>query len=127
MSAKGILKELEPIKLQAVKIIANNPKDIEAKELLEKVEMTIEVFKEEASKNIYSAYGSIEVEIENYRFKKDERNRKGIEIYKVDIDGLYEYLETKSICKSHIDAIKDIDSLKLFARDYYNKIENIGE
>lgn len=130
MSTNKILKDLEQIKVKALKIISNNPKDEEGKSIISLVDMTIDVFKEEAKKeNKIEAYGSIEIEIDDFIFKKDERNLKGIEIYKVDKDGLYEFLETKKICKTHLDAIKDIDSLKIFARDhyYYNKFKNLGE
>lgn len=130
MSTNKILKDLEQIKVKALKIISNNPKDEEGKEIISLVDMTIDVFKEEAKKeNKVEAYGSIEIEIDDFIFKKDERNLKGIEIYKVDKDGLYEFLETKKICTPHLNAITDIESLKAFAREhyYYNKIINLGE
>lgn len=126
MSANTFLKDLEEIKIKALKIISNNPKDKEGKDILNLVDITIDAFKNEANKeNKVETYGSIEVEIGEHSFIKDERNIEGIEIYKIDKDGLYEFLETKKICKPHLDAIKDIESLKVFAIDYYR--ENLGE
>ena len=121
MSAKKILRDLEQMKIKALKILSNNPKDLEAKELLGIVEMSIEVFEEESvkEKDILEAYGSIAIEVEDYRFVKDERNNMGVEVYRVDSDGLYEYLQTIKLCKEQFKYIKDIENLKIFAIDWY--------
>ena len=112
---KKVIEELEQSKVQVLKLISKKPKDDEAKKLLEVVEKTIEWLEKEnkkLEKNI-EAYGSIEVEIENYSFIKDERIDKGISVFKIDSDGLYEY----------IDLINNIESLRELAIEWY--VENI--
>lgn len=122
---KKIIEELEESKVQVLKLISKKPKDDDAKRLLEVVEKTIEWLEKEnkkLGKNI-EAYGSIEVEIENYSFIKDERINKGISVYKIDSDGLYEYIDLIKICKNHLKAINNIEGLRELAIKWY--MENI--
>ena len=74
-------------------------------------------------KKVIEAYGSIEVQIENYSFIKDERIKKGISVYKVDLDGLYEYIDLIQLRKKHLNFINNIESLKGLAIEWY--MENI--
>lgn len=111
---KKIIKDLEESKVQILKLISKKPKDDEAKALLKVVEKTIEWLETENKKfekNI-EAYGSIEVQIENYSFVKDERIVKGISVYKVDTDGLYEYIDLIKVCKKHLNSINNIEDLR---------------
>ena len=122
---KKVIEELEQSKVQVLKLISKKPKDDEAKKLLEVVEKTIEWLEKEnekLEKNI-EAYGSIEVEIENYSFIKDERIDKGISVFKIDSDGLYEYIDLIKICKKHLNSINNIEGLKELAIEWY--VENI--
>ena len=122
---KKVIEELEQSKVQVLKLISKKPKDDEAKKLLEVVEKTIEWLEKEnkkLEKNI-EAYGSIEVEIENYSFIKDERIDKGISVYLVDSDGLYEYIDLIKVCKKHLNSINNIEGLKELAIEWY--VENI--
>lgn len=122
---KKVIEELEQSKVQVLKLISKKPKDDEAKKLLEVVEKTIEWLEREnkkLEKNI-EAYGSIEVEIENYSFIKDERIDKGISVFKIDSDGLYEYIDLIKICKKHLNSINNIESLRELAIEWY--VENI--
>lgn len=119
-----ILEELEQSKVQVLKIISKKPKDEEAKKLLEAVEKTIYWLKKENKKfNDIEAYGTIEVQIENYSFIKDERITKGISVYKVDSDGLYDYIDVIQLSKKHLNFINDIESLRGLAIEWY--MENI--
>lgn len=70
-------------------------------------------------KKVIEAYGSIEVQIENYSFIKDERIKKGISVYKVDLDGLYEYIDLIKVCKKHLNSINNIEGLKELAIEWY--------
>lgn len=98
-----ILEELEQSKVQVLKIISKKPKDEEAKKLLEAVEKTIYWLKKENKKfNDIEAYGIVEVQIENYSFIKDERITKGISVYKVDSDGLYDYIDVIQLSKKYL-------------------------
>ena len=119
---KKIIEELEESKVQVLKLISKKQKDDDAKRLLEVVEKTIEWLENENKKGI-EAYGSVEVEIENYRFVRDERIDKGLSVYKVDSDGLYEYIDLIKICKNHLKAINNIEGLKELAVEWY--MENI--
>ena len=122
---KKVIEELEQSKVQVLKLISKKPKDDDAKKLLEVVEKTIEWLEKEnkkLEKNI-EAYGSIEVEIENYSFIKDERIDKGISVYLVDSDGLYEYIDLIKVCKKHLNSINNIEGLKELAIEWY--VENI--
>lgn len=122
---KKVIEELEQSKVQVLKLISKKPKDDDAKKLLEVVEKTIEWLEKEnkkLEKNI-EAYGSIEVEIENYSFIKDERIDKGISVFKIDSDGLYEYIDLIKICKKHLNSINNIESLRELAIEWY--VENI--
>lgn len=121
---KKLIEELEQSKVQVLKLISKNPKYNENKKLLELVEKTIEWIKNENKKvKDIAAYGSIEVEIENYSFIKDERIDKGISVYKVDSDGLYEYIDVIKVCKKHLNSINNIEGLKELAIEWY--VENI--
>lgn len=129
---KKLIEELEQSKVQVLKLISKNPKDNENKRLLELVEKTIEWLENEKQKcKGIEAYGSIEVEIENYRFVKDERIDKGISVYKVDSDGLYEYIDLIKICKKHLNSINNIEGLRELAIEWYmdnvknKKVESI--
>lgn len=118
---KKVIEELEQSKVQILKLISKKPKDSEVKKLLEVVEKTIEWLEKENKKfekNI-EAYGTIEVQIENYSFIKDERITKGISVYKVDLDGLYEYIDLIKVCKKHLNSINNIEGLKELAIDWY--------
>lgn len=122
---KKVIEELEQSKVQILKLISKKPKDNEAKKLLEVVEKTIGWLEKENKKfekNI-EAYGTIEVQIENYSFIKDERITKGISVYKVDLDGLYEYIDLIQLRKKHLNFINNIESLKGLAIEWY--MENI--
>jgi len=122
---KKVIEELEQSKVQVLKLISKKPKDDEAKKLLEVVEKTIGWLEKENKKfekNI-EAYGTIEVQIENYSFIKDERIAKGISVYKVDLDGLYEYIDLIQLRKKHLNFINNIESLKELAIEWY--MENI--
>lgn len=123
---KKVIEELEQSKVQILKLISKKPKDDEAKKLLEVVEKTIEWLEKENKKfeNI-EAYGTIEVQIENYSFIKDERIAKGISVYKVDLDGLYEYIDLIKVCKKHLNSINNIEGLKELAIEWYmDNIQN---
>lgn len=122
---KKIIKDLEESKVKILKIISRNPKDEEAKSILNTLEITIKVFdKEELKiKKSVKAFGTIEVEIDEYRFVKNERSEKGIFVYKVDTDGLYEYIDNIKLCKEYLESINDIESLKKVAIKWYK--ENI--
>lgn len=121
---KKLIEELEQSKVQVLKLISKNPKDNENKRLLELVEKTIEWLEKENKKGKdIAAYGSIEVEIENYSFIKDERIDKGISVYLVDSDGLYEYIDLIKVCKKHLNSINNIEGLKELAIEWY--VENI--
>lgn len=128
MEVKKAIGCLEESRVNILKLISKKPKDEQAKELLTIVEKTLEVFKNESFKteNIIEAYGSVEVEIENFRFIKDERDKKGISVYKIDKqDGLYEYIDRIKICKEHFIAINNIESLKYISKNWYmNNIQN---
>ncbi|CEP50250.1 hypothetical protein GKD08_04765 [Paeniclostridium sordellii] len=122
---KKVIEELEQSKVQILKLISKKPKDNDAKKLLEVVEKTIGWLEKENKKfekNI-EAYGSIEVQIENYSFIRDERIDKGISVYKVDLDGLYEYIDLIKVCKKHLNSINNIEGLKELAIEWY--MENI--
>lgn len=132
MEVKNTIKKLEEIKIKTLQMIALKPKDKEARELLNIVETTIKAFEnEKANIKEVEAYGSIEVEIENYRFVKDERIDKGISVYKVDSDGLYEYIDLIKICKKHLNSINNIEGLRELAIEWYmdnvknKKVESI--
>ncbi len=121
---KKLIKELEQSKVQVLKLISKNPKENENKRLLELVEKTIKWLENENQKfKGIEAYGSIEVEIENYSFIKDERIDKGISVYLVDSDGLYEYIDLIKVCKKHLNSINNIEGLKELAIEWY--VENI--
>lgn len=122
---KKVIEELEQSKVQVLKLISKKPKDDDAKKLLEVVEKTIAWLESENKKfeNNIEAYGSIEVEIENYSFIKDERIDKGISVFKIDSDGLYEYIDLIKICKKHLNSINNIESLRELAIEWY--VENI--
>lgn len=132
MEVKNTIKKLEEIKIKTLQMIALKPKDKEAIELLNIVETTIKAFEnEKANIKEVEAYGSVEVEIENYRFIKDERIDKGISVYKVDSDGLYEYIDLIKICKKHLNSINNIEGLRELAIEWYmdnvknKKVESI--
>ena len=132
MEVKNTIKKLEEIKIKTLQMIALKPKDKEARELLNIVETTIKAFEnEKVNIKVVEAYGSIEVEIENYRFVKDERIDKGISVYKVDSDGLYEYIDLIKICKKHLNSINNIEGLRELAIEWYmdnvknKKVESI--
>lgn len=132
MEVKNTIKKLEEIKIKTLQMIALKPKDKEARELLNIVETTIKAFEnEKANIKEVEAYGSVEVEIENYRFVKDERIDKGISVYKVDSDGLYEYIDLIKICKKHLNSINNIEGLRELAIEWYmdnvknKKVESI--
>lgn len=124
MEVKNTIKKLEEIKIKTLQMIALKPKDKEARELLNIVETTIKAFEnEKANIKEIEAYGSIEVEIENYSFIKDERIDKGISVFKIDSDGLYEYIDLIKICKKHLNSINNIEGLRELAIEWY--VENI--
>ena len=132
MEVKNTIKKLEEIKIKTLQMIALKPKDKEARELLNIVETTIKAFEnEKANIKEVEAYGSVEVEIESYRFVKDERIDKGISVYKVDSDGLYEYIDLIKICKKHLNSINNIEGLRELAIEWYmdniknKKVESI--
>ena len=132
MEVKNTIKKLEEIKIKTLQMIALKPKDKEAIELLNIVETTIKAFEnEKANIKEVEAYGYVEVEIENYRFIKDERIDKGISVYKVDSDGLYEYIDLIKICKKHLNSINNIEGLRELAIEWYmdnvknKKVESI--
>lgn len=125
MEVKKAIGALEESRVKILKLISKKPKDTDVKELLEIVEKTLEAFKNEnlTKENVIEAHGSIEVEIEEYRFVRYERMDKGISVYKVDSDGLYEYIDLIKVCKKHLNFINNIEGLRKLAIDYY--IENI--
>lgn len=128
MEVKKAIGVLEESKVKILKLISKKPKDEQAKELLEIVEKTLQTFKNEklTKENVIEAHGSIEIEIEDYRFIKDERVKKGISVYRIDkYDGLYEYIDIIKICKEHFIAINNIESLKNISKNWYmNNIQN---
>lgn len=122
MEVKKAIGDLEESRVKILKLISKNPKDEQAKELLEIVEKTLETFKNEklTQENAIEAYGSIEVEIRDYKFIKDERVKKGISVYKIDkYDGLYEYIDIIEICKEHFSLINNIEGLKEISKRWY--------
>ncbi|MEG2983835.1 MAG: hypothetical protein RR835_03980 [Peptostreptococcaceae bacterium] len=121
MELKEVLQDLEKRKIDLLNKIADNPKNSDAKELLNIVELAIKAFEKEGFKikKEIEAFGFIEIAIGDYRFTKDERIVKGISVYKVDTDGLYEYIETIKTCKVYLDTINDIESLKGISSDWY--------
>ncbi|WP_057547312.1 hypothetical protein, partial [Paraclostridium sordellii] len=124
MEVKNTIKKLEEIKIKTLQMIALKPKDKEVRELLNIVETTIKAFEnEKANIKEVEAYGSIEVQIESYSFIRDERIDKGISVYKVDLDGLYEYIDLIKVCKKHLNSINNIEGLKELAIEWY--MENI--
>ena len=124
MEEKNTIKKLEEIKIKTLQMIALKPKDKEVRELLNIVETTIKAFEnEKANIKEVEAYGSIEVQIESYSFIRDERIDKGISVYKVDLDGLYEYIDLIKVCKKHLNSINNIEGLKELAIEWY--MENI--
>lgn len=44
-------------------------------------------------------------------------------MYKVDSDGLYDYIDLIKVCKKHLNSINDIESLRGLAIEWY--MENI--
>lgn len=120
MEVKNTIKKLEEAKIKTLQMIAIKPKDKEARELLKIVETTIKAFEnEKINENEIESYGSIEIEIENYRFVKDERIKKGISVYKVDLDGLYEYIDMIKVCKGHLTSINNIEGLRELSINWY--------
>ena len=128
MEVKKAIGDLEESRVKILKLISKKPKDEQAKELLDIVEKTLETFKNEklTQENAIEAYGSIKVEIGDYKFIKDERAKKGISVYKIDkYDGIYEYIDIIKICKEHFIAINNIESLKNISKKWYmNNIQN---
>lgn len=131
MEVKKAIGDLEESRIKILKLISKNPKDTDAKELLEIVEKTLETFKNEniTKENIIQAHGSIEVEIEDYRFIKDERVKKGISVYRIDkYDGLYEYIDIIKICKEHFSSINNIEGLKEISKRWYkDNVSKVSE
>lgn len=123
MKVKSTIKKLEEIKVKTLQMMALKPKDKEASELLKIVETTIKAFENENKKiqEKIESYGSIEIEIENYRFIRDERITKGISVYKVDLDGLYEYIDLIKVCKKHLNSINNIEGLRGLAIEWYKE------
>ncbi|WP_270505570.1 hypothetical protein [Paraclostridium sordellii] len=122
MKVKSTIKKLEEIKVKTLQMMALKPKDKEVSELLKIVETTIKVFEnEKLNKNEIESYGSIEIEIENYKFVRDERITKGISVYKVDLDGLYEYIDLIKVCKKHLNSINNIEDLRVLAIEWYKE------
>lgn len=123
MEVKKAIGALEESRVDILKIISRNPKDEEAKSILSTLELVKEIFEKEEfkTKKLIKAYGSIEVEIEDYRFRKDERSSKGIAVYEVDVDGLYEYIDNIKLCKEYLESINDIESLKKIAIKWYKE------
>ena len=122
MEVKKAIGDLEESRVKILKLISKKPKDEQAKELLEIVERVLETFKNEklTKENVIEAYGSIEVEIGDYKFIKDERVKKGISVYKIDkYDGLYEYIDIIKICKEHFSLINNIEGLKEISKRWY--------
>lgn len=122
MEVKKAIGDLEEGRVKILKLISKNPKDEQAKELLEIVERALETFKNEklTKENVIEAYGSIEVEIGDYKFIKDERAKKEISVYKIDkYDGLYEYIDIIKICKEHFSLINNIEGLKEISKRWY--------
>lgn len=122
MEVKKAIGDLEESRVKILKLISKKPKDEQAKELLDIVEKTLETFKNEklTQENAIKAYGSIEVEIGDYKFIKDERAKKGISVYKIDkYDGLYEYIDIIKICKEHFSLINNIEGLKEISKRWY--------
>lgn len=131
MDLKQIIEKLETGRVDILKVISRNPKDEEAKSILTTLDMAIEVFEKEelTPKKTIKADGFIEIEIEDYRFRRDERSDKGIAVYQVDVDGLYEYIDNIKLCKEYLESINDIESLKKVAIKWYtegldNEIKN---
>lgn len=127
MEVKKAIGALEESRVKILKLISKKPKDGQAKELLEIVEKTLETFKNEklTKENVIEAHGSIQVEIEDYRFIKDERVKKGISVYRIDkYDGLYEYIDNIKLCKEYLYYINDIHSLKKIGIKWYK--ENVN-
>lgn len=124
MEVKKAIEDLEESRVKILKLISKNPKDEEVKDLLTIVEKTVKAFKNEklTKENVIEAYGSVEVEIEEFRFIKDERIKKGISVYKIDKqDGLYEYIDVIKISKENLGFINDIESLKKVAIKWYKE------
>lgn len=123
MDLKQIIKKLEDGRVDILKVISRNPKDEEAKSILSTLELVKKAFEKEELKprKAINAYGSIEIEIEDYRFRRDERSDKGIAVYQVDVDGLYEYIDNIKLCKEYLESINDIESLKKVAVKWYTE------
>ena len=126
---KAVISELEKSKCEILKVIARKPKDENAKVLLDITKRTIAWLKEENEKieNDIKSYGTIEVEIENYRFVKDERITKGISVYMVGSDGLYEYIDCIKMSKAHLNMINNLESLRIVSMDWYLANKKICE
>ena len=121
---KNSIKGLKETRIKALKMIEQNPKNKELKEMTQILDGVIKKLEElEKEDENELAIGMLTVEIDGHRFVKREGNDKEIELYTeatVEKDKFH-YLQSIPICKIEARYLNNLSNLKKFANAWYKE------
>ena len=137
MSLKKVLADLKKTQMKALKALEKYPKNKDLREMTKLLTNVIKVMKKEIEKeeqekrskedhNILKVIERYVVEIDGHRFIKYESNKKEIEIWTecmLASPGCDEwsFLQMIEIPKCKRKFIRNLESLKIFAEDWYER------
>ncbi|MDB8790660.1 hypothetical protein PN398_07995 [Romboutsia sp. 1001216sp1] len=121
---KNSIKGLKETRIKALKMIEQNPKNKELKEMTQILDGVIKKLEElEKEDENELVIGMLTVEIDGHRFVKREENYKEIELYTESMleKDKYHYLQSIPICKTEARYLNNLSNLKKFANAWYKE------